>query len=291
MGRLDELGESTAFAVASSAARCLSPHCQPARRNVSAAGRAAQLAIEDKLVAGVGVMSKTRAPMSASGSARAGKRGRVEDVTRQELDGQMPVIREGSGAIRGSGAQAVTRHPRARSARDSASFCDVSWHRYDATSLTVTREPRRTRYGEHEGSGTSWQSCHHQPGPPTRIMMGFAMCKRPRTRTVEIALLGERLAPLRLCDAAAVTSICQSLERHGQLSALVLFMLCDQLEIIDGFKRVRAARALGWNREGHQARLSPSRKVALETEPDEPQSNAPYTNKRAWTPRLAPSRH
>jgi ParB-like chromosome segregation protein Spo0J len=66
------------------------------------------------------------------------------------------------------------------------------------------------------------------------------------TRPVEIALLGERLAPLRLCDAAAVRSIRQSLERHGQLSALVLFPLCDQLEIIDGFKRVRAARALGW---------------------------------------------
>jgi ParB-like chromosome segregation protein Spo0J len=66
------------------------------------------------------------------------------------------------------------------------------------------------------------------------------------TRLVEVALLGERLASLRLCDAAAITSLRESLERHGQLSALVLFVVGDQLEIIDGFKRLRAARALGW---------------------------------------------
>jgi ParB-like chromosome segregation protein Spo0J len=66
------------------------------------------------------------------------------------------------------------------------------------------------------------------------------------TRPVQIALLGERLAPLRLCDAAALATVQSSLERHGQLSALTLFVEASGLEIIDGFKRVRAARALGW---------------------------------------------
>jgi ParB-like chromosome segregation protein Spo0J len=37
-----------------------------------------------------------------------------------------------------------------------------------------------------------------------------------------------------------------SLEQHGQLAALTLFAERGELEIIDGFKRVRAARALGW---------------------------------------------
>lgn len=66
------------------------------------------------------------------------------------------------------------------------------------------------------------------------------------TRPVEIAALGERLSALRLCEAAAVTTVRRSLEQHGQLSALTLFAADDGLEIIDGFKRVRAARSLGW---------------------------------------------
>ena len=67
------------------------------------------------------------------------------------------------------------------------------------------------------------------------------------TRLVDLAPLGERLAPLRLCDAQALATIRRSLERHGQLGALTLFVAGDELEILDGFKRVRAARALGWS--------------------------------------------
>lgn len=63
---------------------------------------------------------------------------------------------------------------------------------------------------------------------------------------IAIATLGERLAPLRLCDATALAAVRGSLERYGQLTALTLFVETDQLEILDGFKRVRAARALGW---------------------------------------------
>jgi hypothetical protein len=66
------------------------------------------------------------------------------------------------------------------------------------------------------------------------------------TRMVEIAALGERLSALRLCDAEALTTIRRSLEQHGQLAALTLFAEPGGLEIIDGFKRLRAARALGW---------------------------------------------
>ncbi len=66
------------------------------------------------------------------------------------------------------------------------------------------------------------------------------------TRMVEIARLGERLSALRLCDAEALATVRRSLEQHGQLAALTLFAERGELEIIDGFKRVRAARALGW---------------------------------------------
>lgn len=55
------------------------------------------------------------------------------------------------------------------------------------------------------------------------------------TRIVEIADLGERLSALRLCDAAALTTVRRSLEEHGQLAAVTLFAERSGLEIIDGF--------------------------------------------------------
>jgi len=66
------------------------------------------------------------------------------------------------------------------------------------------------------------------------------------TRIVAIATLGERLSALRLCDAEAVTAVRRSLDQYGQLAAVTLFAERGGLQIIDGFKRVRAARALGW---------------------------------------------
>jgi ParB-like chromosome segregation protein Spo0J len=66
------------------------------------------------------------------------------------------------------------------------------------------------------------------------------------TRLVDIAALGERLSALRLCERSALRAMRRSLEEHGQLGTLVLFEQAEQLEIIDGFKRVRAARELGW---------------------------------------------
>jgi len=66
------------------------------------------------------------------------------------------------------------------------------------------------------------------------------------TQLIEVDALGERLSALRLCEGDALAGMRRSLEEQGQLSALVLFSLTGELEIIDGFKRVRAARALGW---------------------------------------------
>ena len=65
-------------------------------------------------------------------------------------------------------------------------------------------------------------------------------------RDIDLAELGDGLSALRLCDAAALEAMRRSLARHGQLDALAAFATPGGLEIIDGFKRVRAARALGW---------------------------------------------
>jgi len=63
---------------------------------------------------------------------------------------------------------------------------------------------------------------------------------------VRVERLGESLGALRLCEPDAVTSMSRSLERHGQLSPLAVFTADSGVEVIDGFKRLRAARALGW---------------------------------------------
>jgi ParB-like chromosome segregation protein Spo0J len=65
---------------------------------------------------------------------------------------------------------------------------------------------------------------------------------------VRVETLGERLAALRLCEAGALARMQQSLSTVGQLSSVTVFAAEQgKLEIVDGFKRLRAARALGWS--------------------------------------------
>lgn len=62
---------------------------------------------------------------------------------------------------------------------------------------------------------------------------------------VAVADLGERLAALRLADASALSAMRASLAQHGQLSPVRVFTHGGVLEVLDGFKRLRAARSLG----------------------------------------------
>ncbi len=73
------------------------------------------------------------------------------------------------------------------------------------------------------------------------------MAHAAQEQSVRVETLGERLGALRLCEPAAVASMRRSLERHGQLSAVAVFATDDGVETIDGFKRIRAARELGWS--------------------------------------------
>jgi ParB-like chromosome segregation protein Spo0J len=67
----------------------------------------------------------------------------------------------------------------------------------------------------------------------------------PPVRLVPVADLFERFARLRLLDARAVERMRCSLERHGQLAPITLWRDGDALQVVDGFKRLHAARALG----------------------------------------------
>lgn len=62
---------------------------------------------------------------------------------------------------------------------------------------------------------------------------------------MSVADFGERLSGLRLADAPALRAMRASLAQHGQLSPVQAFEQGGALEIFDGFKRLRAARALG----------------------------------------------
>ncbi len=59
--------------------------------------------------------------------------------------------------------------------------------------------------------------------------------------------LDERLSAFRLREPKAVEAMAASLGRYGQLSPLAVFDDGDGIQIIDGFKRLHAARQLGWS--------------------------------------------
>jgi ParB-like chromosome segregation protein Spo0J len=64
---------------------------------------------------------------------------------------------------------------------------------------------------------------------------------------IAVVELGDSFGELRLCDAGQLGAMRHSLGRYGQLQPVVAFRDdSQQLEVIDGLKRLRAARALGW---------------------------------------------
>ena len=64
-------------------------------------------------------------------------------------------------------------------------------------------------------------------------------------RTVHLEQIGDRLSKLRLCEPTADERMRRSLQQHGQLTAMTAFDDGDVLQLVDGFKRLRAAVRLG----------------------------------------------
>ena len=65
--------------------------------------------------------------------------------------------------------------------------------------------------------------------------------------TIDLAQLSERLSPLRLRPPETLREMERSLSRHGQLVAVVCHRQAEIVEVVDGFKRLSGARALGWS--------------------------------------------
>jgi ParB/RepB/Spo0J family partition protein len=69
----------------------------------------------------------------------------------------------------------------------------------------------------------------------------------PTVTAIELGQLGERLSPLRLRPPEALREMERSLSRHGQLVTVVCNRQAGTVEVVDGFKRLLGARALGWS--------------------------------------------
>jgi ParB-like chromosome segregation protein Spo0J len=70
----------------------------------------------------------------------------------------------------------------------------------------------------------------------------------PAEHMATLEELGGTLAGLRLCDDEGIARMRDSLLRQGQLMAVMVFRQGDLLEVVDGFKRLRAAQQLGWQK-------------------------------------------
>jgi ParB-like chromosome segregation protein Spo0J len=65
--------------------------------------------------------------------------------------------------------------------------------------------------------------------------------------SVELKALGARLESLRMREPRDDERMRRSLDRHGQLTAVTVFEGGGGLQLVDGFKRLRAATELGWS--------------------------------------------
>ena len=74
----------------------------------------------------------------------------------------------------------------------------------------------------------------------------MSTCVSQETIALATARIGERLAPLRIVEPQAERSMLHSMEKYGQLSPVAVCRIAPgEHELLDGFKRLRAARRLG----------------------------------------------
>ena len=74
----------------------------------------------------------------------------------------------------------------------------------------------------------------------------MSTCVSQETVTLATAGIGERFAPLRIVVPQSERAMLLSMEKYGQLTPVVVCRVAPgKHELLDGFKRLRAARQLG----------------------------------------------
>ena len=67
------------------------------------------------------------------------------------------------------------------------------------------------------------------------------------TMSIPITRIGERFAPLRIVEPQAERMMLHSMQKFGQLTPVVTCRIVPgEHELLDGFKRLRAGRQLGF---------------------------------------------
>lgn len=87
-----------------------------------------------------------------------------------------------------------------------------------------------------------------------------------RAEGMALERISDRLSCLRLSLEASAREMEASLRRHGQLTPVLCCGIDGAVEVADGFKRLRAARQLGWQVlrvEVHPARWSEAKLMVL----------------------------
>ncbi len=72
------------------------------------------------------------------------------------------------------------------------------------------------------------------------------MSEHGEVRGLPVARLGEHYHRYRLTDTVAEAMMVRSLQSYGQQTPVVVWLREETAEVVDGFKRLAAARLLGW---------------------------------------------
>ena len=85
--------------------------------------------------------------------------------------------------------------------------------------------------------------------PDLREMVRYAASLiTHETMSIPVSKIGERFASLRIADPPAELAMRHSLQQYGQLTPVVICRItAGEHELLDGFKRLRAARQLGYS--------------------------------------------
>jgi ParB-like chromosome segregation protein Spo0J len=96
-----------------------------------------------------------------------------------------------------------------------------------------------------EGLARGGAGAHAEPSAPARWPARYAVLARHDIEEVELGQLERRFAALRVAAPRRLEALVRSIERSGQLSAVVAVRDDARLVLVDGYLRIAALRRLG----------------------------------------------
>jgi ParB-like chromosome segregation protein Spo0J len=143
-------------------------------------------------------------------------------------------------------AEDAQRHHRAPAVSDVVVDGAAVEQRSAESAVLCCVRCRRPGVEQPDGGDEIGSTPRVRPAPRTRVascpMTSVAEAAKPHP----IATIGTTLGSARCRQPARIERMKQSLARHGQMTPLVTTARPEGVELVDGFKRLAAAEALGW---------------------------------------------